>query len=85
MSRSKMTPREEYCYAEWRLCWVTFMLSVENKLIMLSVIMLNVIKLSVVMLSVVAPSRPIQQGKWQVRCSRAIFRKVILAWLEQCS
>jgi hypothetical protein len=55
----------ECCYADCRLCLVSFMLSVTNKpfmlrvvmlnVIMLSVVMLNVIMLSVVMLSIVAP------------------------------
>ncbi len=40
----------EYQYAECYLCWVSFMLSVANKSIMLSVIIL-----SVIMLNVVAP------------------------------
>jgi hypothetical protein len=42
----------ERCYAEYNLCCVSLMLSVRNKVFVLSVIMLNVI-----MLSVVAPDQ----------------------------
>jgi hypothetical protein len=50
-----------YCYTEWRLCRVLFMLITPNKptllnVIFLSVIMLNVIMLSVIMLSVIIRS-----------------------------
>ncbi len=47
---SIMALNAESCYAEGRSCWVSFMVSVANKPIMLSVIMQIV-----VMLSVVAP------------------------------
>jgi hypothetical protein len=40
------------CFSECHLCWVSFLLNVTNKSLMLSVIMLNV-----VMLSVVVPSK----------------------------
>ncbi len=44
--------------AECHWCLVSFMLSVTNKPLMLSVVMLNVVILSVTMPSVVAPFRP---------------------------
>ncbi len=44
-----------YCYSECHLWSVSIMLSVTNKLIILSVIMLNDVMLSVVTLNVVAP------------------------------
>jgi hypothetical protein len=45
----------EYCYAECRYYCVSFVLSVANKTLMLSVKMLSVIMLSVIMLNVVVP------------------------------
>jgi hypothetical protein len=45
----------QYCYAECHLSCMSFMLSVTNKSLMLSVVMLNVIMLSVIMLNVVPP------------------------------
>ncbi len=45
-----------YCYAECHLCYVSIMLSVTNKPIMLSVILLPVVMLSVIMLNVVKMS-----------------------------
>jgi hypothetical protein len=41
------------CYAKCCLCWVSFILSVTNNPVMLSVIMLKVVMLSVIMLKVV--------------------------------
>jgi hypothetical protein len=43
------------CYAKFHLCWVSFMLSVANKPILLSVDRLNVIMPSDIILSVIVP------------------------------
>ncbi len=73
MMLSIMALNTESYNAECHLCWVSFMLSVANKpiklsVIMLSVIMLNVIMMSVVMLSVVAPLRINEIYYWRFRC-----------------
>jgi hypothetical protein len=45
----------EVCYAEFRLCWVLYVLSVPNKPFLVGVIRLNDVMLGVIMLSLVAP------------------------------
>ena len=46
----------EHCYAECRLCWLSLMVGVTNKHLMLSVIMPSVIMLSVIMVSAIMSS-----------------------------
>jgi hypothetical protein len=52
-----------FCYADCHFCSLSIMLSIANKLIMLSVIMLNVVMLSVITLSVVAPVLELHEEK----------------------
>jgi hypothetical protein len=65
----------EYCYAECRLCLVSFMLIVTNKTLMLNTIMANIIMLSVVMLIIRGSKKSFGLSIFDLSIERKKYKK----------